>query len=155
MFTECVLVVQAKQQLKQISQSRYRNWTDTLEALRERKLQVHHLICWHALCLLLTRHVLAQERKLRLDAIENAQKKVDEQEAIVQTQIRKSTIDRAQRLLFENSATAREFQSSILLSQVIKEREVCGLALAKDMCCCHHFRFLATVRMLMCNAANG
>jgi len=90
-----------------------------------------------------------------LDAIENAQKKVDEQEAIVQTQIRKSTIDRAQRLLFENSATAREFQSSILLSQVIKEREVCPLTSNGHVLLPPLFRFLATIRILMCNVANG
>lgn len=91
-----------KQSLKQKSESRYKNWGNTLEAQREKK---------------------EKDRLERLAAIEAAQQEIDRKEASFKEDQRKRAIDRAQRLLYSDTERAKELQSSVILARVLQERQ--------------------------------
>ena len=52
------------------------------------------------------------------------QQKIDEEEALYQEQKRKESINRANRLLFYNNDRVKTFHSTLLASDVLKEREL-------------------------------
>ncbi len=90
-----------KQMRREQSKARYKNWGNTLEALREKK---------------------KRERLERLAAAEIDSQKIDENEAKVQSEQRANAIDRAGRLLYQENDRVKEFHSALLLSSVMKER---------------------------------
>lgn len=90
-----------KQQLKQQSRNRYKNWGNTLEAQREKK---------------------KADRKKRLDAIENAQRLIDAEENEYQAQQKRKAIDRANQMLYNENGRVKTFKSALLLSGIEQER---------------------------------
>lgn len=85
-----------------LSQARYKNWGNTLEALREKK---------------------KQDRIRRMDEVEAAQRVIDQEEAHYQEAQRRVVIDRANRILYQETDKVKNFHSGLLLSSVLKERE--------------------------------
>lgn len=91
-----------KDALRTKSLSRYKHWPNTLEAQREKK---------------------RKERERRLQEAEAAQQLLDDQEAQYQEEQRRRAIDRANRLLYQETDRAKSLTSAVLLSTVMKERE--------------------------------
>lgn len=83
------------------SQNRYKNWGNTLEAQRNKKLL---------------------DRKKKEEEVEAQQKILDRQEAVYQDEKRRACIERANRMLFQQQDKTKEFQSSMLYSKVLAER---------------------------------
>lgn len=91
-----------KSALRKQSQSRYKNWGNTLEGLREKK---------------------KKDRENRLIQIEQAQRVIDQEEATYQEQQRRAAIDRANRLQFQNCERVKGFQTALATSNTLKERQ--------------------------------
>lgn len=99
-----------KVRLREISKSRYQHWNNTLEASREKKKSMRQ------------ERIQKQERELAdLDA---------EEERICSEQ-RKMAIDRANRLMYQENGRVKDFNSALLASHCIKEREA-QLAIKKQ-----------------------
>merc|ERR1712217_138841 len=90
------------QELHHLSQARAKTWGNTLEGSRKKK---------------------AEERRKKLEAEEFARQEVDAQEAKIQLDARKSTIDRANKLLHDESDRIKSFHSKMMLCDVLAERE--------------------------------
>lgn len=91
-----------KASLRNSSQNRYQNWGNTLEALRERK---------------------KRDRVRELANKEEGQLELDKHEAELREQQRRAAIDKANRLLFKGNDRVKSFQSSLMLSTVMQERQ--------------------------------
>merc|ERR1712217_922848 len=90
------------QELHHLSQARAKTWGNTLEGSRKKK---------------------AEERRKKLEAEEFARQEVDAQEAKIQLDARRSTIDRANKLLHDESDRMKSFHSKMMLCDVLAERE--------------------------------
>merc|ERR1711972_795408 len=90
------------QELHQKSQARAKTWSNTLEGRRKKK---------------------AEERRRKLELEELERQKVDAMEAKIQLDKRKDTIDRANKLLHDESDRMKSFHSKMMLCDVLAERE--------------------------------
>jgi len=84
------------------SQARAKTWGNTLEGSRKKK---------------------ADERRQKLDSEELDRQKIDAEEAKIQLEQRKATIDRANKLLYDESDRMKSFHSKMMLCDVLAERE--------------------------------
>jgi len=84
------------------SQNRAKSWSNTLEGSRRKK---------------------AEEKKRRLEMEELERQRVDAEEAKIQLDQRKTTIDRANKLLHDESDRMKSFHSKMMLCDVLAERE--------------------------------
>lgn len=84
------------------SQARYKNWGNTLEAQRTRK---------------------KLDRQKKLDALEQAQQAIDAEESEYQEAQKRVVLDRANRLLWQDTDKVKNFHGGLLLASVLKERE--------------------------------
>jgi len=84
------------------SQARAKSWSNTLEGSRRKK---------------------AEEKRKRLEAEELERQRVDAEEAKIQLDQRKATIDRANKLLHDESDRMKSFHSKMMLCDVLAERE--------------------------------
>eukprot|EP00929_Paragymnodinium_shiwhaense_P021063 TRINITY_DN13843_c0_g1_i1.p1 TRINITY_DN13843_c0_g1~~TRINITY_DN13843_c0_g1_i1.p1 ORF type:complete len:471 (-),score=205.12 TRINITY_DN13843_c0_g1_i1:121-1533(-) len=90
------------QDLHKKSQARAKTWSNTLEGSRRRK---------------------AEEKKQKLELEEFERQKVDAEEAKIQLDQRKATIDRANKLLYDESDRMKSFHSKMMMCDVLAERE--------------------------------
>lgn len=84
------------------SQARAKTWSNTLEGSRRKK---------------------AEEKRKKLELEELDRQKLDSQEAKIQLDQRKATIDRANKLLYDESDRMKSFHSKMMLCDVLAERE--------------------------------
>ncbi len=91
-----------RKELSKKSQARAAKWGNTIAAQRRNK---------------------EQEKKDRLEKIEMGKRELDRQEAEIQAMQRKDAIERAQRMLYEDSDKVKTFSSGMLLSDVLEERQ--------------------------------
>lgn len=84
------------------SQARAKTWGNTLEGSRRKK---------------------AEEKRQKLEIEELERQKVDAEEAKIQLDARRATIERANRILHEESDRMKTFQSKMMLCDVLAERE--------------------------------
>lgn len=89
-------------ELHERSQARAATWGNTLEGGRRKK---------------------AEERRQKLEREELARQKIDAEEATIQLEQRKHTIDRANKLLYDESDRMKSFHSKMMLCDVLAERE--------------------------------
>mmetsp|Transcript_45609 Transcript_45609/g.89757 ORF Transcript_45609/g.89757 Transcript_45609/m.89757 type:complete len:480 (+) Transcript_45609:53-1492(+) len=91
-----------KAYLRKQSQNRYKNWGNTLEALREKK---------------------KRDRLSRLEQIEAAQRVIDQEEESYQEQQRRAAIDKANRVQFQDCERVKTFQTALGMANALKERQ--------------------------------
>merc|ERR1719387_825703 len=84
------------------SQARAKTWNNTLEGSRRKK---------------------AEEKRKHLELEELERQKIDAEEAKIQLDQRKATIDRANKLLYDESDRMKSFHSKMMLCDVLAERE--------------------------------
>merc|ERR1719217_1143784 len=84
------------------SQACAKTWDNTLEGGRRKK---------------------AEERRQKFEKEELARQKIDAEEASIQLEQRKHTIDRANKLLYDESDRMKSFHSKMMLCDVLAERE--------------------------------
>mmetsp|Transcript_13601 Transcript_13601/g.25752 ORF Transcript_13601/g.25752 Transcript_13601/m.25752 type:complete len:471 (+) Transcript_13601:134-1546(+) len=84
------------------SQARAKTWNNTLEGSRRKK---------------------AEEKKRKMELEELERQKVDAEEAKIQLDQRKHTIDRANKLLYDESDRMKSFHSRMMMCDVLAERE--------------------------------
>jgi hypothetical protein len=84
------------------SKARAQTWSNTLEGARRKK---------------------AQERKDKLEREELERQKLDAEEAQIQLEQRKATIDRANKLMYDESDRIKSFHSKMMYCDVLAERE--------------------------------
>lgn len=89
-------------ELHKKSQARAETWGNTLAGSRRRK---------------------AEEKRRKLELEELERQRIDAEEAKIQLEQRKSTIDRANKLLYDESDRIKSFHSSMMLCDVLHERE--------------------------------
>lgn len=89
--------------LRERSKARYKHWGNTIEALREKKVQ---------------------DRVKRMAEIERRQQIVDDQEAAYQEQQRRVILDRANSLLYAQNGRVAAFHSGLQYATTLAEREV-------------------------------
>ena len=100
-----------RKELSNVSQARAAKWGNTIAAQRRQK---------------------EEAKKSRLEEIEMGRRELDRQEAEIQARKRKDAIERAQRMLYEDSDKVKTFSSGMLLSDVLEERQAqTGLAQKK------------------------
>jgi len=92
-----------REELRQRSQDRVKSWGNTLEALRVKK---------------------DSKRQAKIEAEEARRQVQDAEEVAFQAQQRRAAIDRAQKLLFEDTDRVKTFNSKLYLSDALKEREL-------------------------------
>merc|ERR1719313_2888111 len=84
------------------SQARAKTWGNTLEGSRRKK---------------------AEEKRKKMELEELERQKVDAEEAKIQLDQRKATIDRANKLLYDESDRMKSFHSKMMVCDVLAERE--------------------------------
>merc|ERR1712203_922643 len=84
------------------SQARAKTWNNTLEGSRRKK---------------------AEEKRKKLELEELERQKIDAEEAKIQMGQRKATIDRANKLLYDESDRMKSFHSKMMMCDVLAERE--------------------------------
>jgi len=95
----------ARQKAKELhdkSLARAKTWNNTLEGSRRKK---------------------AEEKKKKLELEELERQKIDAEEAKIQLDQRKATIDRANKLLYDESDRMKSFHSKMMMCDVLAERE--------------------------------
>lgn len=98
-------------EMRQRSKARYSKWSNTLEAQRLKK---------------------KSDRLKKLEQLELEQQVIDEEEAKYQEAQRRVVLDRANRLLWQDTDKVKNFHGGLLLASVLKEREAqLELAVAK------------------------
>eukprot|EP00736_Rhodelphis_marinus_P011066 Rmarinus@m.15497 len=85
------------------SMARLQSWGNTIEALREKK---------------------ARERQKRIEQEEERRAEIDRKEAEYRAEQRRKAIERANKLLYEQSEQMKQFKSAMLHSNVLKERDM-------------------------------
>jgi len=90
------------QLLHEKSQARAKTWSNTLEGSRRKK---------------------AEEKRKKLEMEELERQKVDAEEAKIQLDQRRATIDRANKLLYDESDRMKSFHSKMMMCDVLAERE--------------------------------
>lgn len=88
-------------EFQKMSQGRVKQWPNTLEAERKRK---------------------EARRQEKLDREEDERKKIDREEAAIAGEKRRMAIERANKMLYDDSDKVKAFHSNLLLSDVLKER---------------------------------
>eukprot|EP00933_Yihiella_yeosuensis_P006462 TRINITY_DN111165_c0_g1_i1.p1 TRINITY_DN111165_c0_g1~~TRINITY_DN111165_c0_g1_i1.p1 ORF type:complete len:480 (+),score=164.14 TRINITY_DN111165_c0_g1_i1:99-1538(+) len=88
--------------LHEKSQARAKTWSNTLEGSRRKK---------------------AEEKRKKLEMEELERQKVDAEEAKIQLDQRRATIDRANKLLYDESDRMKSFHSKMMMCDVLAERE--------------------------------
>merc|ERR1719204_1234402 len=88
--------------LHEKSVARAKTWNNTLEGSRRKK---------------------AEEKRKHLELEELERQRVDAEEAKIQLDQRKATIDRANKLLYDESDRMKSFHSKMMLCDVLAERE--------------------------------
>jgi len=91
-----------RQQLMEISKNRVKQWDNTIEGQRLKKLQA---------------------RKIRDEQDEIERQKIDIEEAKVQAKKRKEAIEGAKRLQYMQTDRVKGFHSALTLTEVLKERD--------------------------------
>ena len=91
-----------KLDLKKKSEERAAKWPNTIQAQRAKKEKL---------------------RRARLDVEEDERKKIDAIEAEIMAESRRLQIDRAKKKLYDNNDRVKALHSSLLLSEVLSERE--------------------------------
>jgi len=91
-----------KEMLKTLSDERATKWPNTIEAQRARK---------------------ERARKERLEQEEAERCEVDRQEALIKAENRRLQIERANKMLYDDTDRVKSFHGKLLLSDVIQERE--------------------------------
>eukprot|EP00854_Cymbomonas_tetramitiformis_P009833 gene9833-11648_t len=91
-----------KEYLKNLSDDRAGKWPNTIEAQRARK---------------------ERARKERMDQEEQERCEVDRQEALLKAENRRLQIERANKMLYDETDRVKSFHSKLLLSDVLQERE--------------------------------
>lgn len=89
-------------ELHDISVARAKTWTNTLEGSRRKK---------------------AEEKRRTLELQEIERQRIDAEEAKIQLDQRKATIDRANKLLHDDSDRMKSFHSKMMMCDVLAERE--------------------------------
>jgi len=89
-------------ELHKKSQARAETWGNTLAGSRRRK---------------------AEEKRRKLELEELERQRIDAEEAKIQLEQRKFTIDRANKLLYDESDRIKSFHSKMMLCDVLNERE--------------------------------
>jgi len=84
------------------SQARAKTWDNTLEGSRRKK---------------------AEDKRKKMDLEELDRQKIDAEEAKIQLDGRKTTIDRANKLLYDESDRMKSFHSKMMVCDVLAERE--------------------------------
>jgi len=84
------------------SQARAKTWNNTLEGSRRKK---------------------AEEKKMKMEMEELERQKVDAEETKIQLDKRKATIDRANKLLYDESDRMKSFHSKMMVCDMLAERE--------------------------------
>jgi len=84
------------------SQARAKTWDNTLEGSRRKK---------------------AEDKRKKMDLEELDRQKIDAEEAKIQLDQRKATIDRANKLLYDESDRMKSFHSKMMVCDVLAERE--------------------------------
>jgi len=84
------------------SQARAKTWDNTLEGSRRKK---------------------AEDKRKKMELEELERQKIDAEEAKIQLDQRKSTIDRANKLLYDESDRMKSFHSKMMVCDVLAERE--------------------------------
>lgn len=92
---------EAKEELRKRSENRYKNWGNTIEAQRQKKIK---------------------NRAKKLEDMELAQQELDKQETFYEDQKRRACIERANNILFQQQDTTKELQSSLMYSKILQER---------------------------------
>ena len=92
-----------RMQLKQLSDARRAKWPNTLEAQREAKMKA---------------------RKDRLAQQEEARQALDREEEALQMEKRRLAIERAQRILYENTDRSKALKTQMLLTDVMMENKL-------------------------------
>merc|ERR1711977_205307 len=82
--------------------ARAKTWDNTLEGSRRKK---------------------AEEKRKKLELEELERQKLDSEEAKIQLDQRKATIDRANKLLYDESDRMKSFHSKMMMCDVLAERE--------------------------------
>ena len=88
--------------LKKLSEERAAKWPNTISAQRAKK---------------------ERARRARLDVEEDERRKIDAIEAEIMAESRRLQIDRAKKKLYDNNDRVKALHSSLLLSEVLSERE--------------------------------
>lgn len=84
------------------SQARAKSWSNTLEGSRRKK---------------------AEDKRKKLEMEELERQKIDAEEAKLQLDARKATIDRANKILYDESDRMKSFHSRMMFCDVLAERE--------------------------------
>merc|ERR1719387_849153 len=100
------------------SQARAKTWNNTLEGSRRKK---------------------AEDKRKKMDMEELERQKIDAEEAKIQLDQRKSTIDRANKLLYDESDRMKSFHSKMMMCDVLAEREA-QLGLKDELSKLEHIR---------------
>jgi hypothetical protein len=100
--TDATLARSKAEDLHHKSQMRAKSWSNTLEGSRRKK---------------------AEEKRKKLEAEELERQRIDAQEAKLQLDARKGTIDRANKLMYDESDRMKSFHSRMMLCDVLAERE--------------------------------
>jgi len=91
-----------KTELKDISDARVKNWPNTIQALRKKK---------------------DDARFERFQKEEEERRKIDLEEAIFQAGVKQEILGKANKQVYETNDRVKAFQSALLLSDALKERE--------------------------------
>ncbi|CAD8068563.1 unnamed protein product [Paramecium primaurelia] len=91
-----------KMELHAKSQERVKRWPNTINALRKKK---------------------DQTRFERFKADEEERRKQEEEEALYQAQVKQEILEKANRQIYEANPRVRQFQSKLLITDVIQERD--------------------------------
>lgn len=93
---------QKAQELHDKSQARAKTWSNTLAGSRRKK---------------------AEEKRLKMEMEELARQKIDAEEAKIQLDQRRATIDRANKILHDESDRMKSWHSQLMYCDVLAERE--------------------------------
>lgn len=91
-----------KSELYELSKQRVKNWPNTLHAIRKKK---------------------DETRFERFKKDEEERRRVDEEEAIYQAQVKREIIEKANKQIYEGADRVKAFQSRLLLVDALQERE--------------------------------
>jgi len=91
-----------KQDLQEKSNARVKNWPNTIQALRKKKDD-------------------ARFEKFQKD--EEERRKIDEEEAAYQAEIKKQILEKANKQIYDTQDRVKKFQSALLLADTLQERE--------------------------------
>jgi len=94
--------LQEKKELKQISDERVKKWPNTIQGLRKKK---------------------DDARFEKFQKEEEERRKIDIEEAKYQAEVKREIIGKANKQIYEGNDRVKAFQSALLLSDALKERE--------------------------------